>query len=68
MVNVMPDEPEPERTYLGDGLFAYFDGFQVVLAASDGIHDTNRVYLEPRVLGEFERYVAELRARLPGRI
>jgi hypothetical protein len=58
----MPDEPQPARRYLGDGLFASFDGFQIILAASNGIEDTNRVYLEPRVLAAFERYVADLRA------
>lgn len=37
------------RTYIGDGLYANFDGFNVVLSAENGMHSTDTVYLEPRV-------------------
>ena len=37
------------KTYLGDGLYADFDGFQFVLTAEDGTRVLNRVYLEPSV-------------------
>jgi hypothetical protein len=50
-----------ERVYLGDGLYAEFDGYQVVLAANNGIRDTVTVYLEPAVLAAFENYTARLR-------
>lgn len=46
------------RKYLGDGLYADFDGYQIMLAANNGIHDTNVVYLEPEVLENFYQYVA----------
>ena len=36
------------REYLGDGAFAGFDGFNVVITAEDGIRATDVVYLEPR--------------------
>jgi hypothetical protein len=51
---------ESEETYLGDGLYASFDGFQIRLRAPrpDGDHV---VYLEDRVLDAFEKYVASLR-------
>lgn len=45
------------RKYLGDGLYADFDGYQIVLAANNGITDTNVVYLEPEVLNKFFAYV-----------
>lgn len=45
------------REYLGDGLYADFDGYQISLAASNGIVDTNVVYLEPEVLKKFNQYV-----------
>lgn len=51
-----------ETVYLGDGLYAEFDGWQIELYASDGIHKTNQVYLEPTVLAAFNRYVDALRA------
>lgn len=47
--------------YLGDGLYAEFDGYQVELYASNGISRTNRVFLEPGVLASFLGYVSELR-------
>lgn len=48
------------ETYLGDGLYASFDGFMIILRAprEDGSH---HVGLEPDVLEAFERYVAQLR-------
>lgn len=48
-------------TYLGDGLYASFDGYQIELYAFDGIGKTNRVFLEPAVLAAFERYCAALK-------
>jgi hypothetical protein len=54
-VDVTP-RPLPPRTYLGDGLFAEFDGYQFKLAASDGIRDTDTVYLELSVLKSFLRF------------
>lgn len=49
------------ETYLGDGLYASFDGWQIKLRAPRG-YDNHEVYLEPTVLRNFERFVGELRA------
>jgi hypothetical protein len=49
-----------EETYLGDGLFASFDGWQIMLRAPRE-HGDHVVYLEPPVLDAFERFVAKLR-------
>ena len=38
------------ETYLGDGLYVEFDGFQFVLKANDPMNPSDKVYLEPRVL------------------
>ncbi len=51
------------RIYLGDGLYAEFDGYQVALFAHDGIRATNTVYLEPQVLESFLRWIEGLRAK-----
>lgn len=37
------------KTYLGDGVFAAFDGFHVVLTTENGIAVTNKIYLDPDV-------------------
>jgi hypothetical protein len=51
-------------TYLGDGLYASFDGYQIRLYAHDGIRATDEVFLEPTVLAAFERFVATLREKV----
>jgi len=52
---------DDQDAYLGDGLFAHFDGRQVELYASNGVSKTNRVFLEPAVLKSFLEYVKRLR-------
>ena len=49
-----------EPVYLGDGLYADFDGYQIELYASNGIEKTDRVFLEPAVLRAFFEYVKGL--------
>lgn len=43
------DESLDDETYLGDGLYASFDGFMIRLRAPRGPVD-HEVYLEPEVL------------------
>lgn len=40
-----------DRTYLGDGVYAYFDGYGIELQANDPYNPTDTIYLEPIVLG-----------------
>ena len=47
-------------TYLGDGLYASYDGFQIRLYTERG-NGTHEVFLDDRTLTAFERFVAELR-------
>ena len=37
-------------SYLGDGVYAIFDGYGIWLHANHHEHPTDRVYLEPQVL------------------
>lgn len=48
------------ETYLGDGLYASFDGFQIRLRAPRS-HDDHEVFMDVHVLDAFEKYVAGLR-------
>ena len=44
----MPKEPNTNpKTYLGDAVYAEWDGFYLVLTTSDGISNTNTIYLDP---------------------
>ena len=45
------------REYLGDGLYAEFDGFQFRLYASNGIRVTNEVFLDELVVRSFFQFV-----------
>lgn len=57
------NDHDKEDTYLGDGLYASYDGWQVELYASNGRDKTNHVYLEPAVLAEFLDYLERLKAQ-----
>ncbi len=47
-----------EPTYLGDGLYATFDGYQFWLIANDP-SSSKRVALEPGVFESFLQYAAQ---------
>lgn len=54
-----------QKIYLGDGAYADFDGFGIVLTTSNGIQDTNTIYLEPEVAESLKSFIVrieELRA------
>jgi hypothetical protein len=52
-----------DRQYLGDGVYAGFDGYHIVLTAENGICATNTIYLEPQVIAAFNRYHNQLIAK-----
>ena len=43
-------------SYLGDGVYAIFDGFGIWLHANDHKNPTDKVYLEPTVMESLERF------------
>lgn len=48
--------PESPIEYLGDGVYAIFDGDGVWLHANDHENPTDRVYLEPEVLEALNKF------------
>lgn len=42
--------PVPAKEYLGDGAYAFFDGFGVWLTAENGVTTTDKIYMEPPVM------------------
>jgi hypothetical protein len=48
------------QQYLGDGVYADFDGYAVRLYTSDGIEKTNTIYLEPEVYLAFVKFIKRL--------
>ena len=45
-----------EKTYLGDAVYASFDGYQIWLETSNGYETTNRIALEPSVMQALAEY------------
>lgn len=56
----------PDKTYLGDSVYASFDGYSIVLTTENGYPDDprNRILLEPAVYEALALFVHSLRSRL----
>ena len=50
-----------ESTYVGDGLYAHYDGYQIRLFSSNGVEILEQVFLEVRTLESFLSYVEQLK-------
>jgi len=48
--------PKSNKEHLGDGVYADFDGHHIKLTASDGVYDTDKIYLEPEVMKKLIEY------------
>ena len=52
---------EQEKEYLGDGVYASFDDYQVWLETACGACGAQKIALEPNVYVALQRYVAKLK-------
>jgi len=46
--------------YLGDGVYAIFDGYGIMLHANSHEYPTDKIYLEPEVLKDLNRFAKEV--------
>lgn len=53
------------KDYLGDGVYADFNGYSIILTAENGIVATETIVLEPAVLKAFDRYRERLKTAEP---
>ena len=53
-----------DRIYLGDAVYAWFDGYYVWLVTNNGIRDYNVIALEPPVLENFQLFLRNLHAQV----
>jgi hypothetical protein len=51
-----------EKVYLGDSVYADFNGLGIVLTTENGLGSSNTIVLEPEVLEALYQYVAALGA------
>lgn len=50
------------KVYLGDGVYAEFDGYSITLTTEYGNGPTNTIDIEPGVIAALEAYVKRLEA------
>ena len=65
-LNVQIAHTERSRTrqeYLGDGVYAEFDGYQIWLYTHDGISRLSEIALEPGVFARLLAYAEKLRTK-----
>lgn len=55
-----------KKTYLGDSVYAEFDGFNIVLATDNGHDPRNSIVLEPEVLESLDRFRSSLNPQIEG--
>jgi hypothetical protein len=55
---------ESQREYLGDAVYASFDGYHIWLRTSDGRNFTNEIALEPAVYQALKRYAARIQSEM----
>jgi hypothetical protein len=47
------------KKYLGDGVYLENDGWHLILTTSNGLSETNRIYLDPRCVENLLEYIKE---------
>ena len=52
-------EPLP-KIYLGDSVYAEFDGYGMTITTENGYGPTNSIYMEPAVLESLSRFYKRL--------
>ena len=50
------NEFKPKGAYLGDSVYAEYDGYHIILYVGNGISKRNAIYLDERVLANLKRY------------
>ncbi len=48
------------KEYLGDSVYADFDGWHIVLTTENGFGPNNRICLEPQVMKNFIKFNEEI--------
>jgi hypothetical protein len=50
------------KVYIGDGVYADYDGFAIILTTENGISISNTIVLEPEVYNSLLLYVGRVTA------
>ena len=52
-----PDREYRRKVYLGDGVYAQYDGYHIWLTVEDGIHTLHTIGIEPIVRDALKAYI-----------
>jgi len=55
-----------KKTYLGDSVYAHFDGYHIVLTTENGCGPSNTIALEPPVFAHLVEYAERLKEKTDG--
>lgn len=50
-----------EKEYLGDSVYAEFDGFGIILTTNNGTGPSNTICMEPEVIEALNRFVKRMK-------
>jgi len=53
-------DKQPDKDYIGDGVYVIFDGVGIWLHANDMVSPTDKIYLEPSVLQALNRFAKRM--------
>lgn len=61
----MIDATLKKKVYLGDSVYAEYDGYGIVITTENGYHDDprNKIYFEPEIIEAFFSFVENLKAQ-----
>lgn len=54
------DRQMGSKRYIGDGVYANYDGQQLILTTENGMETTNTIYLEHSVMEALHKYIQNL--------
>ena len=49
------------KVYLGDAVYAEYNGFFLILTTEDGIGVSNKISLEPEVVHALQKFITEIK-------
>lgn len=53
--------PDPGKVYLGDAVYAEFDGYRITLTVEDGVSARETIVMESEVLDALDQYRESLK-------
>jgi hypothetical protein len=51
-----------KKRYIGDGVYAEYDGYSIWLTTENGIETTNRICLDPEIYDSLTQFVESIKS------